>query len=94
MLVRAERRRPYHHLTDFHRLWLDPGTCRVLVVKSGYLSPELAPLAAPSLLALSPGVVDQDVGRLASLRRARPMMPFDPDFVWTPRPVASARCPG
>ncbi len=92
-LVLAARRRPYHHLADFERLGLDPRACRVLVVKSGYLSPELAPLAAPSLLALSPGVVDQDVQRLGSLRRTRPMFPFDADFVWSPRPVASARLP-
>ena len=34
------------------------------MVKSGYLSPDLGPIANPSLMALSPGVVDQFVERL------------------------------
>ena len=37
-LVLAARRRPYHDLADFARLGLDPAV-RLLVVKSGYLSP-------------------------------------------------------
>lgn len=84
-LVLAEQRRPYHDLADFTRLGLDPGQVSVLVVKSGYLSPELAPLANPSLMALSPGVVDQDIPRLLRRQTHRPTFPFDPDFEWTPQ---------
>ena len=90
-LVLAARRRPYHHLSDFQRLHLRPEEARVIVVKSGYLSPELAPLANPSLLALSPGVVDQDIPRLVRTQTRRPMFPFDAEFEWTPAPSFSAR---
>jgi microcystin degradation protein MlrC len=90
-LVLTARRRPFHTLEDFSRLRLDPRGVRLLVVKSGYLSPELAPIACPSLLALSPGVVDQHVERLASLHRPRPIYPFDTDFFFSPRPRVSAR---
>ena len=90
-LVLAARRRPYHCLADFVRLGLDPQRARLLVVKSGYLSPELAPIASLSLMALSPGVVDQHVERLPRLRKPHPTYPFDTGFEWTPSPVLSAR---
>lgn len=90
-LVLAARRRPYHHLSDFQRLNLRPHEARVIVVKSGYLSPELAPLANPSLMALSPGVVDQDIPRLIRTQTKRPTFPFDAQFDWTPTPIWSAR---
>ena len=90
-LVLAARRRPYHHLADFARLGLDPAKFRILVVKSGYLSPDLAAIAQPNLMALSPGVVDQFVERLPRLRKAHPTFPFDRDFSWNPQVLSSAR---
>jgi microcystin degradation protein MlrC len=78
-LVVTERRRPFHALADFIDLGLDPRMARLVVVKSGYLSPELAPLANPGLMALTDGAVPQDVAALPNLRRARPCFPFDPD---------------
>lgn len=93
-LVLTARRRPFHDLADFARLRLDPRTARLLVVKSGYLSPALAPLASPSLMALSPGVVDQDVARLPIRRVPRPTYPFDTGFDWQPKVQVSARFKG
>lgn len=90
-IVLAARRRPYHNIEDFRRLGLDPKTVRLLVVKSGYLSPELAPIANPNLMALTDGVVNQDIANLASLRRARPVFPFDRDFTHSPTAALSAR---
>ncbi|GLQ55771.1 M81 family metallopeptidase [Devosia nitrariae] len=90
-LVLAARRRPFHNIADFTRLGLDPRTARIVVVKSGYLSPELGPIANPSLMALSPGVVDQFVERLARQHKVRPTFPFDDGFEWTPRAIRSAR---
>ncbi|MGO7388965.1 MlrC C-terminal domain-containing protein, partial [Rhizobium ruizarguesonis] len=52
-LVLSAKRRPYHNIADFTRLGLDPHQASIIVVKSGYLSPELAPLANPNLMALS-----------------------------------------
>lgn len=90
-LVLADRRRPYHNLSDFRQLGLDPAAARLVVVKSGYLSPELAPIARPNLMALSPGVVDQDIPRLVRRHTTRPTFPFDLHFDWTPDPRPSAR---
>lgn len=90
-LVLTARRRPFHHLADFTALGLDPAKVRLLVVKSGYLSPNLAPLARPGLMALSPGAVPQDIPRLPARRVARPCFPFDEDFAFAPAPLRSAR---
>ncbi|MEJ8473732.1 M81 family metallopeptidase [Roseibium algae] len=90
-VVLAARRRPYHNIADFTRLGLDPQSARLVVVKSGYLSPELAPIAAPNLMALTNGVVNQDIERLPNLRRAGPAYPFDKDFAFTPTARFSAR---
>jgi microcystin degradation protein MlrC len=90
-IVLAARRRPYHNIEDFRRLGLDPKAVPLLVVKSGYLSPELAPIANPNLMALTEGVVNQDIANLASRRRARPVFPFDRDFDFAPAATVSAR---
>lgn len=90
-IVLAARRRPYHNIQDFRRLALDPKAVRLLVVKSGYLSPELAPIANPNLMALTDGVVNQDIANLTSNRRTRPVFPFDRDFEFTPQAKLSAR---
>ncbi len=92
-LVVTARRRPFHAIDDFTRLGLDPRQARIVVVKSGYLSPELAPLANPSLMALSPGVVDQDVARLTRRRKPHPTFPFDRNFPWAATPILGARSP-
>jgi microcystin degradation protein MlrC len=89
--VLAARRRPYHDIADFARLGLDPAGVRLLVVKSGYLSPELAPLANPNLMALTDGVVNQDIARLPNLHRPRGTLPFEADAGFAPAPQPSAR---
>ncbi|QLF71991.1 M81 family metallopeptidase (plasmid) [Peteryoungia desertarenae] len=92
-LVLAARRRPYHNISDFTRLGLDPTRVRLLVVKSGYLSPELAPLANPNLMALTDGVINQDIENLPSHRRHQPSYPFVKDFSYRPHVLYSRRFP-
>ncbi|MGO7073816.1 M81 family metallopeptidase [Rhizobium johnstonii] len=90
-LVLSAKRRPYHNIADFTRLGLDAHRAKIIVVKSGYLSPELAPIANPNLMALSTGVVDQFVERLPRLRKQHPTYPFDKDFAFEPQVFPSAR---
>ncbi|GHA18063.1 microcystinase C [Devosia pacifica] len=90
-LVVTVRRRPFHNIPDFTKLELDPRTAKIVVVKSGYLSPDLGPIANPSLMALSPGVVDQYVERLERKHKQRPTYPFDADASYTPEAIPSAR---
>lgn len=88
-VVVCERRRPYHNLSDFALLGIDVNQLSILVVKSGYLSPDLAPLANPNLMALSEGVVDQYVERIPRHRKQKPTFPFDRDFEFLPHARAS-----
>ncbi len=90
-LVLTARRRPFHNIPDFTRLGLDPRSAKIVVVKSGYLSPDLGPIANPSLMALSPGVVDQFVERLERRHKSAPQYPFDKDFAFVPQVKWSAR---
>lgn len=73
----TERRKPFHHLDDFRMLGLEPTTADIVVVKIGYLEPELYDLAADWTLALTPGGVDQDLLRLGHHRLAPGVYPFD-----------------
>ncbi|WP_240231990.1 M81 family metallopeptidase [Devosia lacusdianchii] len=90
-LVLTVRRRPFHNIPDFTRLGLDPRTAKIVVVKSGYLSPDLGPIANPSLMALSPGVVDQFVERLERKHKSVQQYPFEKDFAWAPEVKWSKR---
>jgi microcystin degradation protein MlrC len=90
-VVLTARRRPFHTIHDFTVLGLNIASYRLLVVKSGYLSPELAPLANPNLMALSDGSILQDLDRLPPNRLRPPSYPFVADLTWTPTPVLSAR---
>jgi len=90
-LVLTARRRPFHNMADFTRLGLDPRAAKIVVVKSGYLSPDLGPIANPSLMALSPGVVDQFVERLERQHSHGKQYPFETDFAYSPQVLWSSR---
>lgn len=76
-VVLTERRTPFHHMSDFTQLDLDPTQYQIVVVKMGYLVPEVDALAYRALLALSPGAVNQDIEHLPYKRLQRPMFPMD-----------------
>ncbi|MFD8302187.1 M81 family metallopeptidase [Streptomyces sp. NPDC059690] len=87
-VILTRLRKPYHHEHDFTALDLDPRTADVVLVKIGYLEPELFAMAADWKMALTPGGVDQDLTRLGHHRVRRPLFPFDPDM---PDPDLTAR---
>jgi microcystin degradation protein MlrC len=78
--ILTSRRKPYHHIADFTLLGLDPAATDLVIVKIGYLEPELYELAEDWLLALTPGGVDQDLLRLGHHGVRRPLFPFDPEM--------------
>lgn len=84
-VILTERRKPFHYLSDFQQLQLDPESFALIIVKIGYLVPDLEALAKRAYLALTPGAVDQHVTRLAYRKIPRPTFPFDADFEWKPR---------
>jgi microcystin degradation protein MlrC len=82
--ILTQLRKPYHHEHDFTDLDLQPRLADIVIVKIGYLEPELYDMAKDWMLALTPGGVDQDLERLGHHRIRRPMWPFDKTFETAP----------
>ncbi|KAE8382008.1 hypothetical protein BDV26DRAFT_49713 [Aspergillus bertholletiae] len=78
--ILTQLRKPYHYEHDFTDLNLNPRAQDIVIVKIGYLEPELFDMAADWMLGLTPGGVDQDIQRLGHKRIHRPMWPFDTTF--------------
>ena len=76
----TEKRNAYHYEKQFTDLDLHPREADILVVKIGYLVPELYELRGDWIMALTPGGVDQDLLRLPYKRVPRPIFPLDPDM--------------
>jgi microcystin degradation protein MlrC len=87
-VIVTQKRKPYHKEIDFTRLGLQPRKFDIVVVKIGYLEPELYTMRADWLLALTPGGVDQNLERLNYKRIKRPMFPLDKNI---PEPDLSAK---
>ncbi|GAB3999168.1 M81 family metallopeptidase [Spirosoma daeguense] len=79
-VIVTKKRKPYHEEKDFVRLGLNPRKADIVVVKIGYLQPELYEMQKDWIMALTPGGVDQDLFRLKYNRIQRPMFPFDADM--------------
>ena len=79
-VIVTKKRKPYHKEKDFTNLGLNPRESDIVVVKIGYLVPELYNMRADWLMALTPGGVDQDLDRLGYKRIKRPMFPVDKDM--------------
>ena len=85
VIVTAQRE-AFTTLEQFRRLEIEPSQEPIVVVKLGYLFPDLQPVAAQSLLALSPGFVNPDVTALAYQHVRRPSFPLDQHMAWQPDP--------
>jgi len=79
-VIVTKQRMAYHYENAFTRLGLNPREADILVVKIGYLVPELYDMRADWIMALTPGGVDQDLIRLDYKRINRPMYPLDKDM--------------
>ena len=76
----TEKRTAYHYEKNFTDLGLNPRETDILVVKIGYLVPDLYDMRADWVMALTPGGVDQDLARLPYKRVQRPIYPLDPNM--------------
>ena len=79
-VIVTKKRKPYHHKSDFTDLGLHPEKSDIVVVKIGYLVPELYDMRGDWIMALTPGGVDQNLQRLGYKRIKRPMFPLDKDM--------------
>ncbi|MDO5105065.1 M81 family metallopeptidase [Capnocytophaga sp.] len=87
-VIVTEKRKAYHLERYFTELGLNPREADILVVKIGYLVPELYNMRKGWVMALTPGGVDQDLMRLPYKNIQRPMYPLDADM---PEPNLKAR---
>jgi len=71
------RRKQFDRIADWTAVNADPRAADLVIVKLGYLEPELYDIAADWRLALTPGGVDQDLPRLGHRAVRRPLFPFD-----------------
>ena len=83
-VIVTSQRQGFTTVADFTRAGVDPLAYKIVVVKLGYLFPELIAIAPKALMALSPGASDLDLARLPYQRIARPMFPVDKEFRWVP----------
>ena len=87
-VIVTQKRKPYHKEADFTNLKLEPRKAGIVIVKIGYLEPELYNMQADWLLALTLGGVNQDLANLPYKRIQRPMFPVDKN---TPHPDLKVR---
>ncbi len=92
-LILSAYRRPYHEIVDFTKLGIDPKAAKILVVKSGYLEPQIKAIANPNLMALTDGSINQDIVHLPPNKYRPPSFPLVDDLTYTPKVYTSARSP-
>jgi len=76
-VIVTQKRKPYHYEKDFTDLGLNPRESNIVIVKIGYLVPELYDMRQDWIMALTPGGVNQDLHSLEYKRIKRPMFPLD-----------------
>jgi len=76
-IIVTKKRKPYHKESDFLDLGIDPKSTNIVIVKIGYLVPQLHNIKKGWTMALTPGGVDQDLFRIDYKRIKRPMFPLD-----------------
>lgn len=76
-IIVTKFRRPFHNFSDFEKLGISLDDYPLLVVKSGYLSPDLRTLPRVKIMALTDGAVCQNLSRLENLHRPKETWPFN-----------------
>ena len=81
-LVVLNSRRSFVEVRDFKEVGLNPLQHKIVVVKLGYLYPELRDIAPVHLMALTSGFCNLDMTSLPFKNVNRPSYPLDLDMVW------------
>lgn len=82
-VILAVDRRPFVAPAGFADYGIDPTAYRIVVVKQGYLFPDLRAIARGSIMATTPGFTDLDLHRLPFRRVRRPIYPLDGRMTWS-----------
>lgn len=83
--VILKERRSFTEIKDFTEVGLDPLSFKIVVVKLGYLFPQLRDIAPVHLMALTTGFCNLDMRTLPFRNVKRPIYPLDPDMNWEPK---------
>ena len=83
-VVLTADRMPFLDLGAFEEANVNPREHEIVVVKHGYLAPELREIAGTSLMAVSPGCTTLALANLSYERIRRPVFPLDEDVVFSP----------
>jgi microcystin degradation protein MlrC len=83
--VILKSRRSFVEIKDFREVGLNPLDFKIVIVKLGYLFPELRDIAPVHLMALTSGFCNLDIATLPFKNVQRPIFPLDPGMVWTPQ---------
>ncbi|WP_197275024.1 M81 family metallopeptidase [Luteipulveratus halotolerans] len=87
-VVLTSGRIPFHAMSDYAAVGVDPSTVDVFVDKIGYLEPDLHEHAEGWVMALTDGPVDQRIERLPFDRVRDPLYPLTPvPHDWSPEAV-------
>jgi microcystin degradation protein MlrC len=83
-IILAPDRRAFTERAAIAAAGLDPMRQQLVVVKLGYLFPDLADHAPRAIMALSPGTTTLNLAELPYRHLPRPIFPLDGDFEWQP----------
>ena len=83
-IILAADRRAFADRASMAAAGVDPAQAKIVVVKLGYLFPDLADHAPRSIMALSPGATDLRLDELPYKHLIRPTYPLDGDLAWEP----------
>jgi microcystin degradation protein MlrC len=81
-VIITDRKVPVHDPAILEQLGIELQAYQIIVIKSGYLSPEFKHLAAKELLALTPGDTNEQLDQIAYRRTLRPIYPLDRETTW------------
>ncbi len=83
-LVVCTDRRPFTDRASIEQAGIDPHQQKIVVVKQGYLFPDLVDHAPRVIMVLTPGATDLQLDRLPYRQVPRPIYPLDRELVWEP----------
>jgi microcystin degradation protein MlrC len=82
--VLSDGPRTFRSPGQFEQCGIDPLSRKIVVVKMGYLYPQLTEIAPRHIMLMTPGAGDMRIESLTYTRRRKPLYPFEPDMRFDP----------
>jgi microcystin degradation protein MlrC len=78
-VILTEEPSTFTNISQFEQCRINPLERKIVVLKMGYLFPDLARIAPRYIMLLTPGAGDMRIEKLTYTRLKRPIFPLDPD---------------